>query len=85
MFLVGRRRFNYLLFALLLTIVISPLLKEFTVLRIVFNISLSIIFIIGCFTVSRNKYILWLALVLSVPLLISVWIGHFGVDRKSVV
>jgi Ion channel len=80
MYLTGRRRFYYLLLALLLTIVISPLLKEFTVLRIVFDVSLSIIFLIGCFTVSQNKYVLWLAVILSVPLLISVWIGHFDIS-----
>lgn len=76
----ARHRFSYLLLALLLTIVISPLIEEFTVLSIVFDASLSLIFVLGCFAVSRKKYIPWLAAALSVPMLLSVWIGYLGLD-----
>ena len=78
-----QHRFYYLLVALLLTIVLGPLLEEFTGLHIVFDVTLSLIFVLGCFAVSRNRYVPWVALVLSIPMLLSVWIGYFGLDMPQ--
>ncbi len=75
-----QHRFYYLLIALLLTIVIGPLIVEFRILRIVFDVTLSLIFVFGCFAVSQKKYVPWVAVVLSIPMLLSVWIGYFGLD-----
>ena len=79
----AEHRFYYLLVALLLTIVIGPLLEEFAVLRIVFDVTLSLIFIFGCFAVSQKKYVPWIAVVLSIPMLLSVWIGYIGLEMSQ--
>jgi hypothetical protein len=71
-------RFHALLIVLLLTIVMSPLLEEMTILRIVFDIALSLILIVGCFTISRYKFTPWVALALAVPMLLSTWSTRFG-------
>lgn len=78
-----QHRFYYLLIALLLTIILGPLLEEFTVLRFIFDVTLSLIFVLGCFVVSQKKYVSWVALVLSIPMLLSVWIGYFGLDMPQ--
>lgn len=79
----GQQRFYYLLVALLLTIVIGPLIAEFRILRIVFDLCLSSIFVLGCFAVSRRKLVPWIALVLSIPMLLSVWIGYTGLEMPQ--
>lgn len=73
-----QHRFYYLLLTLLLTIVVGPLIVDFTILRIVFDLSLSMIFVFGCFAVSRKKYIPWVAFIFAIPMLFSVWAGYFG-------
>lgn len=72
------KRFHSLLIILLLTIIISPILDENTILRIVFDIALSLILIVGCFTISRYKMTPWIALVLAIPMLLSTWSTRFG-------
>ena len=76
-------RFYYLFITLLLTIIIAPLISDFKILRIVFDIFLSMIFVFGCFAVSRSRYVPWIALFLSIPMLLSVWISYFGWDFPS--
>ncbi len=73
-------RFHSLLIVLLLTIAISPLLEEMTILRIVFDVALSLILIVGCFTISRYKFTPWIAMGLAIPMLLSTWSTRFGLD-----
>ena len=61
----------------------GPLIAEFKILRVVFDICLSLIFVFGCFAVSRSKIIPWIALVLSIPMLLSVWVGYVGVEMPQ--
>ncbi len=76
--LLARYRFYYLFFALILTIVIAPLMADYKILRIAFDAFLTLIFIFGCFAVSRSRYVPWIALTLSIPMLVSIWTGYFG-------
>jgi len=55
-------------------IFLAPLLDDFTVIRIAFDIALSLILVIGCFAVSRHKLTPWIAIILSIPMLLSIWI-----------
>lgn len=55
-------------------IFLAPLLEDFTVILIVFDIALSLILVIGCFAVSRHKLTPWIAITLSIPMLLSIWI-----------
>jgi len=77
---VEQYRFIYLFAALLLTIIVAPIIRDFKFLKIAFDIFLSMIFISGCFAVSRSRYVPWIAIVLSIPMILSVWIGYFGGD-----
>lgn len=85
MTLLRQYRFYYLFVALLLTIIIAPLLADFKILRIVFDAFLTMIFIFGCFAVSRSRYVPWIAFFLSVPMLLSVWLSYFGWDFNLLV
>ncbi len=76
----SQHRFSYLLLALLLTILIDPLVEESPFLSIVFDICTSLIFIFGCFAVSSRKIIPWVAVALSIPMLLSIWAGYLGAD-----
>ncbi len=67
-------RFHSLLIILLLMIFLAPLLEDFRTIRMVFDIALSLILIIGCFAVSRRKLTPWIAIILSIPMLLSIWI-----------
>ena len=71
-------RFHSLLIILLLTIMINPLLEEMTILRVVFDIALSLILIVGCFTISRYKITPWIAMALAIPMLLYTWSTQFG-------
>ena len=55
-------------------IFLAPLLDDFTVIRIAFDIALSLILVIGCFAVSHHKLTPWIAITLSIPMLLSIWI-----------
>ena len=67
-------RSHSLLIFLILMIFLAPLLDDFTVIRIAFDIALSLILVIGCFAVSRRKLTPWIAIILSIPMLLSIWI-----------
>ncbi len=71
-------RFHSLLTILLLTTIISPLLNQGTILQVIFDAALSLILIVGCFTVSRHKMTPWIAMVLAIPMLLSTWSTQFG-------
>jgi hypothetical protein len=75
---VRQYRFIYLFAALLLTTFVAPVIGDYKILRIVFDIFLSMIFFSGCFAVSRSRYVPWIAIALSVPMLASIWVGYFG-------
>ncbi|MCD6187542.1 MAG: two pore domain potassium channel family protein [Desulfuromusa sp.] len=67
-------QFHTLLIFLILMIFLAPLLDDFTVIRIAFDIALSLILVIGCFAVSHHKLTPWIAITLSIPMLLSIWI-----------
>ena len=77
------KRFHSLLIILLLTIIISPILDENRILTIVFDIALSLILIVGCFTVSRYKFTPWVAMILAIPMLLSTWSTQFGLNTPQ--
>ena len=74
------KRFHSLLIILLLTIIISPILDENKILAIIFDITLSLILIAGCFTVSRYKMTPWIGMALAIPMLLSIWSTQFGLN-----
>ena len=76
-------RFFYLLISLLLAIIVAPLLNEFPFLRIVYDISISMIFIFGFFALSRYKLTPWIAIALAIPMLLSIWINIFGLNMPQ--
>ena len=67
-------RFHSLLIFLILLIFLAPLLDDFTVIQIAFDIILSLTLIIGCFAISHHKLTPWIATTLSIPMLLSIWI-----------
>ena len=79
-----RRRFVILLFLLLALILITPLVEGFVKLHIIWNIFLTGIFVSAVYAVSEQKRRDYMASLLALPMLVSVWSGYF-VESNSVV
>lgn len=74
---ITAHRFTYLLITLVVMIAVAPLLYDFNYLRIAFDLALSMIFLAGLFVVSQHKTLPWLAALLAIPMLISIWLRYF--------
>jgi hypothetical protein len=79
-----RRRFVILLVLLLALILITPLVEGFVKLHIIWNIFLTGIFVSAVYAVSEQKRRAYIASLLALPMLVSVWSGYF-VQSNSVV
>ena len=70
-------RFLYLIIAILIFILVTPFFEGYVGLRLISDLSLSVIFIIAIFAVSSQKIFVFLAVVLALPMLLSVWTRYF--------
>ena len=77
--------FFYLIAAILLQILVAPLLQPYIRLRILLDILSSITIIIAMFAASRNKHHIVLALILALPMIISLWANYLLVSDGVVV
>jgi hypothetical protein len=79
-----RRRFAILFVSLLALILVTPLVQGFVGIHIVWNIFLTAILLSGVHAVSGKKRNVYIASLLALPMLVSVWSGYF-VESNSVV
>ena len=70
-------RFLYLIVAILIFILVTPFFEGYVGLRLLSDLSLSVIFIIAIFAVSSQKIFVFLAVVLALPMLLSLWTRYF--------
>jgi hypothetical protein len=75
-----KSRFLYLIVAILSLILIAPFLQGYIRLRILLDILFSIIFITAIFAISRKKRHIPIAIVLAVPMILSLWATYFVVS-----
>lgn len=73
---VFQRRFQTLLFFILLTMLVSPLLENFLGMRQLLNIFLTGILLSAAFAASDRRSPPYIASFLALPMLASYWIGH---------
>lgn len=66
-------RFAYLLLTLLLTIAVAPIVSDCAIVEIVFDLFLSITLVLGCFAIGQNKKLRVAAVVLTLPMQLSIW------------
>ena len=72
-----RRRFVILLVSLLALILVTPLVQGFVGIHIVWDIFLAGILLSGVHAVSEKGQNVYIALLLALPMLVSVWSGYF--------
>ena len=77
--------FFYLIAAILLQILVAPLLQPYIRLRILLDIFSSITIIIAMFAASRKKHHIALAVILALPMILSLWAKYFLVSDVVVV
>jgi hypothetical protein len=75
---LDKGRFLFLLIALILTIAVGPLLGNFIALRMLMTIFVTAVFIAAIYTVSEAKHQGLIALLLAVPMVVSIWADLFG-------
>jgi hypothetical protein len=80
-----RSVYLYLIAAILLQILVAPLLQPYTRLRILLDILSSITIIIAMFAASRKKHHIALAVILALPMLLSLWSKYFLFSEGIVV
>ena len=80
-----RSVYLYLIAAILLQIMVAPLLQPYIRLRILLDILSSITIIIAMFAASRKKHHIALAVILALPMLLSLWAKYFLVSEGIVV
>jgi hypothetical protein len=72
-----RSVYLYLIAAILLQIMVAPLLQPYIRLRILLDILSSITIITAMFAASRKKHHIALAVILALPMLLSLWAKYF--------
>ena len=72
-----KRRFHILFVSLLAMILVTPLVQEFVGIHMVWNIFLSAILLSGVHAVSGKKRNVFIASLLALPMLVSVWSEYF--------
>jgi hypothetical protein len=70
-------RFLYLLVLILAMIIIDPLVENFVHLRIITDLFITAIFITAAYAISKRKQHVYVALLLLLPMLASVWSEYF--------
>ena len=73
----SKERFLILICLILGTIVLVPILKEFTALRIFLDIFITAIYISMVYTVSHKKRHIYIGAILAMVMLISLWLQYF--------
>ena len=72
-----RRRFVILFVLLLALILVTPLVEGFVKLHIIWNIFLTGIFVSAVYAISEKKRRVYIASLLALPMLVSVWSRYF--------
>jgi hypothetical protein len=79
-----KRRFIILFVSLLAVILVTPLVRGFVGLHVVWNIFISAILLSGVHAVSGRRRNVYIASLLALPMLVSIWSEYF-VENKYVV
>jgi len=69
--------FNFLMWATVALIVLTPLIREFSGIKFLFNIGLTVMFLSGIYGLASNKKRLIIATVLYIPMFVSTWSDYF--------
>lgn len=77
---VFQRRFQTLLFSILLTLLVSPLLEDFLGMRRLLNICFTGILLSATFAASDRRSPPFIAALLALPMLTYYWVGHLLPD-----
>lgn len=75
---LGKYRFSFLLSSLLILLMITPLIHEFTMVSIILSVFLSYILISSVFTISGKIHFLRLAILLAVPSFLLNWLYSYN-------
>ena len=74
------RRFALLLVTLLLDLLASPFVEGYRLGRVSFNVFSTVVLFSALYSISENKRRFLWSLVLFVPAVAGVWLGHFALD-----
>lgn len=80
-----RSHFFYLIVAIMAMILFAPFLKEFTRLRFLMDIFFSVIFISGIYAISHQKRYIVIAVLLALPMIISLWAKYIFVSDYLII
>ncbi len=80
-----KSRFFYLIVTILAMILVPPFFKEFVGLRLLLDIFFSVIFISGIYAISHKKHYIVFAVLLALPMIISLWAKYFFVSDYVVI
>ncbi len=69
----GEIRLTFMLWALVTVLVISPVCREFTTIKIILDIGFTLVFISGVYAVVHSRILTLLTLVSAVPMLFFIW------------
>jgi len=72
-----KQRFLILFISLLALILVTPLVQEFVGIRMLWNIFLTAILLSGVHAISGKTWKVYIASLLALPMLVSVWYGYF--------
>ena len=75
---VFQLRFQTLLFCILLTLLMSPLLEGFVGMRQLLNICFTVILLSATFAASDRRSPPFIAFILALPMLLYYWVGHLA-------
>ena len=73
-----KQRFLILFISLLTLILVTPLVQEFVGIRMLWNIFLTAILLSGVHAISGKARNVYIASLLALPMLVSVWYGYFA-------
>ena len=71
-------RFSLLFFTLIATIVIAPVVNDYPLFRVAYDLFLSLTLILGCFAISKKRVVPFIASFFALPMLMSVWVHLSG-------
>ena len=80
-----RERFLSLLIFIIALLVVGPLFEEFVRLRILMDILWSAVFISAIYAVSQKKYHVFIAVLLALPMLGSIWTKYYVQNKALIV
>lgn len=80
-----RRRFVILFVLLVSIILVTPLVQGFVGIHIIWNIFITGILVAGVYAIGERRRQIYIASLLALPMMVSVWSGYFGESIYSVV